>query len=696
MNTNIYTLIALGLAAVTGTGQATAQQLTKRVVKTTATEQHMDFAKAKTTMKNVMRVQNPLAYGDSTTVLYEDFSNMYEGSIGNPDTSVELTSDTVSSYPFWINMIPVYTHVPGWGGHNIYPAGEVVSTADNDGGNLNTPMLDCSKQQGVVFLEFKARTDDGVADQPIIVEAAETYNMSPTWDMLGSGTVTVTPEWQTYTVSFYGAGNYTLFNIVRQQMSQDDEVHRVYIDDVRVYTIKPHIKMPTAMPYTDYKGSSFVAHWTKVDGATGYKLNVYSKETSDDGTQTTKNYLKQDMDVSDTLATVSGTTSGQTYYYTVRAVNAEGQESFESPEYEVFDLEAPVLEKSTIEDTTYVAKWSNVPTAERYNYWAYFTRTADSDGEFTLTNESLDGLQMKDGSEVTWSFDDPTYYSYDDYFITPSSQAGWDAKNGIPYPGCVCVDGWQYIFNHKDAGLVSPDLDLSKDGGKVKVKVQLRGDKGDVWYNDGTKETRYTRCAVALFNWDDNLGDYRQAELQYTDSISPEAFGDYTINLTKGSARSKIGIYAVWAPAHLYMKNLVVSQNYKAGETFVDPFVYGRWLETTDDSITVPAKAYGCPITHKVSAVKTNPSTYQIKESSFSDTEEVGIVSGIESVGLSRASVLVENGKLMVNGNGPVSVYTIDGKMVYNGRTVDGTMALPLKSGAYIVKTKDNTVKVVF
>lgn len=207
----------------------------------------------------------------------------------------------------------------------------MVSTADNDGGNLNTPMLDCSKQQGVVFLEFKARTDDGVADQPIIVEAAETYNMSPTWDMLGSGTVTVTPEWQTYTVSFYGAGNYTLFNIVRQQMSQDDEVHRVYIDDVRVYTIKPHIKMPTAMPYTDYKGSSFVAHWTKVDGATGYKLNVYSKEMSDDGTQTTKDYLKQDMDVSDTLATVSGTTSGQTYYYTVRAVNAEGQESFESP-----------------------------------------------------------------------------------------------------------------------------------------------------------------------------------------------------------------------------------------------------------------------------------------------------------------------------------------------------------------------------
>lgn len=243
---------------------------------------------------------------------------------------------------------------------------------------------------------------------------------------------------------------------------------------------------------------------------------------------------------------------------------------------------------------------------------------------------------------------------------------------------------------------MSPEFDLSKDGGKLTVKMQLRGDKGDVWYNDGSKETRFTRCAVALFNWDEQLGDYKQAELHYTDSISPEKFNDYTIQLTKGSARSKIGIYAVWAPANLFIKNLVVTQKYKAGESFVDPFVFGRWLETTSDSVVVPRKAYGCPISHKVSAVKTNPQTMKIKESLFSDIEVIGTVDAVQSVGLQKASVLIENGRLLVNGNGPVSVYTLDGKLVYSGRTDRGALALPLQRGSYVVKTADNSVKVVF
>ena len=694
---NFYPLITLAVTSLLGAGTVSAQQLTKRVVKNQATQPTIRMAQQSAQGPSIRRVTNPLSYGDSVTVLYEDFSKMPQGSIGNPDTSVELTSDSISKYPVWINLKPEYTHQPGWGGHYIYPAGGVVSTSAGDGGNLDTPMLDCSGNQGVVFLEFKARTDDNAQPQSLIVEGAETHNMSPTWDFLGTGVASdITAEWKTYTFTYYGAGPYTMFNIVRQQMTPDDVIDRVYIDDVRVYTIKPHIQMPTACPYTDYKGNSFVAHWTKVKDATRDKVNVYTKTQSYDGSTTSKTYFKQDLEVTDTMATISGITSGETYYYTVRAVNANGQESFECPEYEVFDLEAPVLQKATIKDSTYKAAWNEVPSAERYNYWAYFLRTATTDGEFTLTNEPLSGLQMTDGSDITWTIDNPTYYTYDNYIIQPASQAGWDAKNGIPYPDCLAVDGWQYIFNHTDAGLVSPEFDLSKDGGKLTVKMQLRGDKGDVWYNDGSKETRFTRCAVALFNWDEQLGDYKQAELHYTDSISPEKFNDYTIQLTKGSARSKIGIYAVWAPANLFIKNLVVTQKYKAGESFVDPFVFGRWLETTSDSVVVPRKAYGCPISHKVSAVKTNPQTMKIKESLFSDIEVIGTVDAIQSVGLQKASVLVENGRLLVNGNGPVSVYTLDGKLVYSGRTDRGALALPLQRGSYVVKTADNSVKVVF
>lgn len=71
-------------------------------------------------------------------------------------------------------------------------------------------MLDCSGNQGVVFLEFKARTDDNAQPQSLIVEGAETHNMSPTWDFLGTGVASdITAEWKTYTFTYYGRQDLT-------------------------------------------------------------------------------------------------------------------------------------------------------------------------------------------------------------------------------------------------------------------------------------------------------------------------------------------------------------------------------------------------------------------------------------------------------------------------------------------------------
>ncbi len=141
---NFYPLITLAVTSLLGAGTVSAQQLTKRVVKNQATQPTIRMAQQSAQGPSIRRVTNPLSYGDSVTVLYEDFSKMPQGSIGNPDTSVELTSDSISKYPVWINLKPEYTHQPGWGGHYIYPAGGVVSTSAGDGGNLDTPMLDCS------------------------------------------------------------------------------------------------------------------------------------------------------------------------------------------------------------------------------------------------------------------------------------------------------------------------------------------------------------------------------------------------------------------------------------------------------------------------------------------------------------------------------------------------------------------------
>lgn len=639
-----------------------------------------------------LRATTPTDYGTEEDVLTEDFSLMPTGSIGAPDETVVLTSDSLSSYPVWIRMKPEYTHTPGWGGHEIYPAGGCVALSATEFTNLNTPMLDCSKHQGIVFLEFQARADADATGQ-LVVEAAETYNMQPSWSFLGSNYIDVTSEWQTYRVQYQGAGKYTMFNFSKNEGSQDPVQTHIYIDNVKVYTINPYITMPSTLPYTDYTGQSFVAHWTKVGDAAKYLVNVYNASSDMRGNLNPGDLLKKDIEVTDTFTTISGIESGATYYYTVRAVNAEGKESFETQPEMVFDLVAPVLEKATINGAQYNAKWSAVPSAERYNYWAFSTRTASADGEFTVTDEPLSGLQMPDGSDIDWTVDEPRTYVYPNYYLAPAAQAGWDAKNGLPFPDCVGVDGYQYVFNHEDAGLVSPELDLSKDGGKATIKVQLRGERGDVWYNDGTKETRTTRACVAVFNWDDALGDYKQAELIYTDSVSPDKFSDYTVNITKGSARTKVGIYAIWAPGYLFIKNLKVTQNYKQGDTFVNPYYFGRYLEDTQVDVTVPARAYDTQLSHKVCAVKVNPTTMQEKDSPYSATEQVGVVAGIGRVSLAQGQVSVDNGRLNVTGSGRVEVYTLDGKQVYGGKA--GT-PVQLKSGAYIVRTENNTVKVVF
>lgn len=703
MGKKLLLLAALGVSAI-GVTQSEAQNLSGRAMtnNSPAKSSLMIKAPSKGIVAKVMRTDSPTDYGTPVEVINEDFSLMTAGSYGNPDTSVELTSDQISSYPFWINMLPEYTHQPGWGGHYLSPAGGCVATSESDGGNLNTPMLDCSAHQGVVFLEFKARTDEGVENQYLLAEAAETFNMQPSWDMLGDVVLTdVSPEWKTYTIKFYNAGQYTLFNLVRQQMTQEDVVHRIYLDDVRVYTIDPYIAMPTALPYTDYDGESFMAHWTKVDGAVSYRLNVYSKDVTGDydNQTTTINYVLKDQEVTDTAYTVENVESGKTYYYSVQAVNADGKKSFECPEAEVFDLVAPELNDANVEaDHSYKASWSEVPSAEVYNYWASHQRVAKTDGEFIVTNESLNNLEMTDGSEITWSFDDPSYYSYDNYVIKPfQTQAGWIAKQGLPYPGCVCVDGWQYMFNHADAGLVSPELDLSKDGGKVNVQVDLRGDHGEVWFSDNSHETRYTRAAFALFNWNEQKGDFEQAELIYDNDLPEDEFKTSTVTFTKGTSRSKIGIYAVYAPAHLYLKNLVVSQNYTAGQTFWDPFYYGRYVQGTETTVNVPDYAVTSAIRHKVSAVKTNPTTRELKESAFSKEKEVGnIYNGIGSVSLSNAPVQVVNGKLTVTGNEVVNVYSLNGTLVYSGKAEGNTLTVPVQSGSYIVKVGKQSIKVVF
>lgn len=705
---------ALGMGFLAVPTISNAQQLASRVSNATKapTSQRITTPTAKA--QGALRVEalNPADYGQVVEILGEDFSLMTTGSVGNPDKDTELWYVREDGNA-WMTMRDGYTHQSGWGGGYIYPAGGTVAIANPDEpGHLNTCMMDLSGNDQIAFVQFDMRTDDGQPDQTVIVEGAETFNMAPSWRVLGGSQIDgISSEWKTYTLMFQNAGAYSMFNIFHPQMTQGEVLGNIYVDNFRVYQVNPYVKMPTLYGHSYYTGESFNVSWSKVENADHYLLNVY---WVDETNGNAKMYAAENQVVNDTTFTVNGIISGKNYYYVVQSVDAAGHKSFEPTPKLICDLEAPKdLTATDInqDNGTFTASWEAAPSAERYNYWAYCDRKATQDGPMRLTDEDFTGVKCPDGTlgegwgysmtEAEWketSVTNPSYFSMDNYVIQPINQGGWVAKNGFPLAdGCIKVDGYQYVYNNSDAGLISPELDLSKNGGKITINVDLWGDTETLQYEDGSKVDYTAQCAVALFNWDPAKNDFTQAELIYVKDLN-SSWQNRTIELTKGTDRSIIGLYCVGSPANLFFDNLKIDQDYKAGETFVDPIVYHRWWEGTSVDVQIPIRGNLGNITHRVTAIKGNPETGAIVESLPSDTEFVGRYEStdVKSVNLlSKANVRVEGQTIVVNGNGLVQVYTLDGALVAKAEA-NGQARITVPSGAYIVKTNNESVKVVF
>ena len=704
---------ALGMGFLAFPTISNAQQLASRVSNATKapTSQRITIPTAKAQGALRAEALNPADYGQVVEILGEDFSLMTTGSVGNPDKDTELWYVREDGNA-WMTMRDGYTHQSGWGGAYIYPAGGTVAIGNGDEpGHLNTCMMDLSGNDQIAFVQFDMRTDDGQPDQTVIVEGAETFNMAPSWRVLGGSQIDgVSSEWKTYTLMFQNAGAYSLFNIFHPQ-KQGEALCNIYVDNFRVYQVNPYVKMPTLYGHSYYTGESFNVSWSKVENADHYLLNVY---WVDETNGNAKMYAAENQSVNDTTFTVNGIISGKNYYYVVQSVDAAGHKSFEPTPKLICDLEAPKdLTATDInqDNGTFTASWEAAPSAERYNYWAYCDRKATQDGPMRLTDEDFTGVKCPDGTlgegwgysmtEAEWketSVTNPSYFSMDNYVIQPINQGGWVAKNGFPLAdGCIKVDGYQYVYNNSDAGLISPELDLSKNGGKITINVDLWGDTETIQYEDGSKVDYTAQCAVALFNWDPAKNDFTQAELIYVKDLN-SSWQNRTIELTKGTDRSIIGLYCVGSPANLFFDNLKIDQDYKAGETFVDPIVYHRWWEGTSVDVQIPIRGNLGNITHRVTAIKGNPETGAIVESLPSDTEFVGRYEStdVKSVNLlSKANVRVEGQTIVVNGNGLVQVYTLDGALVAKAEA-NGQARITVPSGAYIVKTNNESVKVVF
>lgn len=690
------TMAATATVSAQQNTQNEVQKLTRSVLpqqsKITTAAFSLNKNVANVPLTTVYKAANP--YGEEQQVMFEDFAKMTSGSEATPDTEANIIKDEFE-YP-WINTKDEYFKQAGWGSGNAYPAGGTVylDSNPNDMAHINTPMLNVAANGGIAWIRFKARAKNAGDNPQVMVEAAETFNMSPSWRMMGSAALPqLSTEWKEYSMFFYGGGEYTLFNIVSVMAP-------VYIDNIEVFTVKQHIGTPTTLPHTNYEGTSFDANWTPVEGATGYKVNVFTlnKETGK------AEYLFENKPVTTNKFHVTGATSGQTYFYNVAATK-DNYTSIPSDKMFVYNLEAPVLKDVTnLDRNKYTAEWSTVPSAERYNYIAYYDRKADKTGEFVVTNEDFTGVKDADGNLTGWTKEDPNPGSYDSYYIPEMKQAGWKGTQYAPYTDYICLDGWQYYHNHQDAGLISPEMDMSKDGGKFTVNVKLAGASTIAIDENNNEFTAYTQAAFALFNYNETTCDYEQAELIYPEGYPKAVNGDwknFTINFTKGSKKSIIGIYAVYADEHLYLDDLKITQKYQAGESLNDPFIFRRWLQEPKVDITIPAFVGKSDVSHRVTAFKTNSDRNvkkQYVESKFSELKKVGTANGISNIGLSKAVVKMKGNNVYVNNiNGEnVQIYTLDGQLVYNNKGEKNIRVALTQHGAYIVKVGNKTIKLVF
>lgn len=649
----------------------------------------------------------PADYGKEVDIVKENFAKMTTGSQDAPDYDTDL-NDYEMHDNAWINMLNDFTQTPGWGSHNAYSAGGAIYLeADNETqGQLNTPMLNVSRNSGICFLQFDARVpEDNEVVEQVVVEAAETYNMQPSWKFLGNTQLPqLTTDWQTYTIQFYEGGEYTLFNIVNYSAP-------VLIDNVRVFQVDQYVATPTPNPHKNYarvddNTAKFDLSWSAVDGAESYVLNVYDK----DANGKPQNYIQKDVEVKDNKFTVDNAVTGTIYYYTVSAKKGE-HVSMPSVEVQVKGIVEPVLTVSSpLTADKYTAEWKNVGGAERYNYISYFKQEATEDCLMEVSKLNLVGMKYdSDDMEVEYSVDNPTSYTLDRGALADEvGQAGWTVKHYAIYKDALTIDAFWTVEAKSDAGLISPEMDLSKDGGKFRVNLRACAEYLPAY-------EAYPQAAVALFNYDEEKGDYVQSELIYAGDKNVN--GDwkrYDCDFTTGTARSIVGIYGTWAPGNLYLSDVAIHQNYKKGDSFLNPFHYLNWLvpgtgETTSVEVTIPAKAYEREIYHQAQSVRVKAEGDQFSgatflESRFSDLQKVGfcpLTNGVNDAKLnvSGATVSLSGNNIVVNNpqKAAVALYTLDGMLVASDNSCAEVVTLPVADhGKYVVKVGKQSVKLVF
>lgn len=714
---------------------------------------------------------NPYAkYGEFEELLYEDFSKLTTGSVGNPDFNTNLYDPFKRTDPYdnsqyeipWYSFNPDYLNTKGvydsnhetdsrWGVNNGFPAGGALYMylQDDDEDcefsqcHVNTCLIDCSKYQGDVLLQFDAFTDNAESTNFISqVEAAETNGMGPNWNVLGSLTLPeINSERKTYTILFRGADKSTIFNIVGQRgaLERGGDIYgnSFYIDNIKVSVLKPFVNAPENLKMKYYKGDNFKLAWDKVDGADKYLVDVYTKQViqNDMGytQETIGDYLLQDEETTDNFLQVNNAKNGEVYYYRVRAMKGNQVSMESNEEKQILGVVAPALELvDSYADSKYTAMWKPVPGAERYNYQAFAANKITEDTKLAVVNTNFEGMPYNHGfewkvtswgNEIVEQYDTPKYSTTDPdpsavtgTYTCLDKMSGWMAYSWALYKDALVIDGYQSFNNGNNASLQCAPIDLSKDNGKFDVTITLKGECAD-GYVDQDNNPVYAHAALATFVYDQELDDYVQGETKFITDTNDKEWKTTTCSFSNGSEDMTFGVFATYAPSNLYIHDIKIEQNYKAGDTFMKSFDYyyraeGVEVEKNGEkylSMEIPlvGETAGKDVYHRMQSVRLGQAANQFTSATFCESQwskptlvAENVVTGIEKtteVGKKSATVFMQGDNLVINNPAgeEVHIFGMNGAELNADKSGNASikMAMPADN-SFIVKVGKQSIKI--
>ena len=446
----------------------------------------------------------------------------------------------------------------------------------------------------------------------------------------------------------------------------------IFVKYIKIAQSPDFVSAPTVYQPSDADGTSFTARWRTVTGALKYYIDVYSYDAAGN-----KAFFKENMEVVGTSVKIEGLDPATTYYYVVRAANATGVSS-DSEEIEVVkvitEIATPVAKLMSCDESgNFTASWSEVADADSYSVAVFRSTVLAEAAEATVLSEDFSAMTTGSLSSVDFIGESK---------LALLSEPGWTGSDLLSAGGAIGISPFS-----GDAYIATPALDLSADGGKATVVINMAGNR----YG-----TFYTGYVVKFSTVDANGNESVPVEV----TIDKKEFADYTVALTGCTDATKVKV-AVSGDDRVIIDNIDIKQLKPAG--YVSTITYATAeTEACEYSGKVEFEA-GVSYTFAVAANGRTVDGGEITEISSSPSEPLAITpsSGIGSVDAADSTVIAKAGEGTVAITTPaaatVEIADIAGRVLVRSAVAEGTSSIAVPArGVVIVKVGAKTAKMIF